>query len=189
MLFSNALRSGGGGGMTSSAGRCGRQVRTLCVLALLVPLWFVVTAVPADASCAPPPPASSAQRFTGVVVSVSDQGRTATVRTDDGRTVTVTGRGDPSGAITSVDRTYTAGARYEFHPLNDASPYRDNACTATRELSSTGGAAAGPVDGNSRGSGPVVWGAAALIVVLLVLGALGVRRRATRAHPAAAPRS
>ena len=174
--------------MTSSAGRCGRQVRTLCVLALLVPLWFVVTAVPADASCAQPP-ASSAQRFTGVVVSVSDQGRTATVRTDDGRTVTVTGRGDPSGAITSVDRTYTAGARYEFHPLNDASPYRDNACTATRELSSTGGAAAGPVDGNSRGSGPVVWGAAALIVVLLVLGALGVRRRATRAHPAAAPRS
>ena len=49
-------------------------------------------------------------------------------------------RGDPdtcgfANTYTSVDRRYSLGGRYEFHPLNNQSPYSDNACTATRQLS------------------------------------------------------
>ncbi len=58
----------------------------------------------------------------------------ATVRTVDGQTVKVLGTPAPAG-ITSVDRSYAVGATYEFHPVNDAEPYEDNACTATERLS------------------------------------------------------
>lgn len=34
----------------------------------------------------------------------------------------------------SADRTYTVGAHYEFHPRNDAPPYRDDICTATHPI-------------------------------------------------------
>jgi hypothetical protein len=65
---------------------------------------------------------------------VASNGRVATVRTDDGRTVLVIGTPDPGAQATSVDRTFAVGARYEFHPVNDAPPYQDNACTATHEI-------------------------------------------------------
>ena len=79
--------------------------------------------------------------------------------TDEGRTVTVnggpsgTGTGTDTNTATSVDRTYRPGVRYEFHPLNAASPYQDNACTATRAI--------GGASGESRlpeGTSPVASG-------------------------------
>jgi hypothetical protein len=88
---------------------------------------------PAAASCSFPP-RESPYRFAGVVLATDDGGRTATVRAEAGRIVTVVGAEGGTGAFTSVDRTYKVGARYEFHPLNNSDPYRDNACTATRAL-------------------------------------------------------
>jgi hypothetical protein len=46
---------------------------------------------------------------------------------------------------TSVDRAFQVGGRYEFHPLNAAGPYRDNACTATHLIGGAG------VDGDGQG--------------------------------------
>ena len=50
----------------------------------------IFTAAPANASCAFPAK-TSAYHFTGTVTAVENAGRTATVRTDDGRTVIVRG--------------------------------------------------------------------------------------------------
>ena len=72
----------------------------------------------------------SPHAFMGEVLSVTADGKVATVRADDGTTVEVIG-GPSGGSVTSVDRTYEVGVRYEFHPVNDHSPYRDNICTAT----------------------------------------------------------
>jgi hypothetical protein len=47
-----------------------------------------------------------------------------------GRTVTVRGSDVEGTAATTVDRTFEVGVRYEVHPLEDASPCRDDACTA-----------------------------------------------------------
>ena len=109
-------------------------------------------AVPAMASCVTPSPVSPAV-FTGTVLSTGHDGRTARVRTDDGREVTVNG-GPSEGGATNVDRRYEPGTRYEFHPVNTADPYEDNICTATHVVApltpaSTGaGSAAEPsVDG------------------------------------------
>jgi hypothetical protein len=158
----------------------------------LVGAAVLMTATPARASCVLPARVSS-YRFTGTVTSVEHGGRTATVRTDDGRTVTVNGGGgDRPEVVTSVDRTYEKGARYEFHPLNDASPYRDNACTATHRIepvataagesgastTTAGGARTRP---DARGGRAVsLWlggtGVAALLAVAGVV--LLIRRRA-----------
>ncbi|WP_104106189.1 hypothetical protein [Nocardioides sp. 616] len=62
----------------------------------------------------------------------------AEVVTDEAATVTVQGTKDRtwfSNSYSSSDRRYALGGRYEFHPLNDDSPYSDNACTATRQVS------------------------------------------------------
>lgn len=117
------------------------------VLGGLVVAAATVTAVggPAAASCAQPPK-ESPYAFTGTVTKVGNGDRLATVRTEDGRLVTVVGTPDENSGATTVDRTYVVGARYRFHPLNDESPYRDNACTATTQLGaapSPSGAAAG----------------------------------------------
>ena len=89
----------------------------------------------AHASCAlqgPPSP----NVFTGTVVATRSNGRIATVRTVDGRTVVVRGTTvDSDTTATSVDRNYRVGGRYEFHPYNAASPFGDDACTQTRLLS------------------------------------------------------
>jgi hypothetical protein len=97
----------------------------------------LTSAQPASASCVSTP-LSSAYRFTGTVTHVSNAGRTATVRTDDGRTVTVRGsQVERENAASTVDRAYQMGVRYEFHPVNGASPFQDNACTATHPIAAT----------------------------------------------------
>ena len=102
----------------------------LAALAWVAP-WSLV---PAAGSCAEIQ-RRSPYAFTGVVVSTQSNGRVATVRTDVGTTVQVRGTPDSGSGATSVDRSYEVGARYEFHPLNDSSPYEDNACTFTHLLS------------------------------------------------------
>jgi hypothetical protein len=163
-----------------------RLAARLLAAALLVGVIVVSTAGPAAASCALPR-ATSAYTFTGTVLSVELQGRVAHVKTDDGRTVIVRGTDATAhNEVTSVDRTYRAGVRYEFHPVNATDPYQDNACTATREISSptrAAGAAPSASDpgGGSRGSlvGGAVLAVAAATAVGSVLWLL--RRRATGA--------
>lgn len=81
------------------------------------------------ASCGPTPPASPVV-FTGTVLWTQRDGRVAHVRTDTGQRVTVIGTPSSDG-VTTVDRTYEVGARYEFHPLNATDPFQDNSCTRT----------------------------------------------------------
>ena len=171
-----------------------RRLVASLAASLLAAALTILVAPTASASCAVPP-MDSPYAFTGTVVEVSDGGREATVRRDDGRTVTVRGSESP-GAITSVDRTYAVGARYEFHPLNGSEPYRDNLCTATRQLS--GPAPAAPAAENDSSlpswlpydpqSGVVSWVAAAGVLIgVLAVGVVGVRwatRRAVRSRPA-----
>ncbi len=103
----------------------------------LTALFLLGSAGVADASCVAPP-ATSASSFTGTVLATQNKDRIAQVRTDAGAEVTVLGTESPdANSASSVDRTFRTGARYEFHPLNEASPFRDNACTATRQLTAT----------------------------------------------------
>lgn len=129
----------------------------------------------ASASCAGTP-TSSQYAFVGTVERTESDGRIAFVRTEDGRNVAVFGGQARAGTGSSDDRTYDVGATYEFHPRNDASPFRDGACTATHLLSSgppardDGAAVQPPADGSA--SGPVVAVAvttSALVVLLLML--------------------
>jgi hypothetical protein len=157
----------------------------LRALAMLVAVGVPVllAAAPAYASCALPPRVS-AHPFTGTVVSVSNAGRTASVRTDDGRIVVVHGsEADQPGAFSSVDRTYEVGARYEFHPINDADPYQDNVCTATHPiLASASARPAGPAtpsraDGDPAGGSGVGWIAAGAVALVTVVGLWLLKRR------------
>jgi hypothetical protein len=70
------------------------------------------------------------------------------------------------------------GIRYEFHPINNGSPYQDNACTATHEV------AGGPVPEAPRQGGSVGWwrwlAVAGVVVVASAVVVVGVRRRAVR---------
>lgn len=118
------------------------RVAATVVLGLAVTLAL---AGPARASCAGPP-TDSPYAFTGTVVEVEKDGRVAHVVLDNGRTVVVQGSPElRDGTATSVDRRFAAGARYEFHPFNDTSPFQDNACSATRQLA---GPTPGPVEPN-----------------------------------------
>ena len=95
-------------------------------------------ATPAAASCATDSPEPSPNAFLETVVGTSEGGRVAEVITDEGETVTVQGKADTawsSHSYSSVDRRYSLGGRYEFHPPNDDSPYSDNACIDTRQVS------------------------------------------------------
>jgi hypothetical protein len=136
-------------------------------------------------------PRESPYRFTGTVTGVDNAGRRASVRTDDGRTVTVVGS-DAAGpnAATSVDRAFQLDGRYEFHPLNAASPYRDNACTATHLIGGAGVHRDGRVlpRAGEGGQRPVWWrlgGAAVVVVMLAAAGAWLVRRWLRRRRPIA----
>jgi hypothetical protein len=126
----------------------------ILTIPLIATAVSIATAGVAAASCAGPP-APSSHAFTGTALAVEHEGRVATVKTDDGRTVVVRGTPNESG-FTSVDRTYTVGARYEFHPVNATNPFEDNACTATRMIAAGEGV---PVDaedaGNATGGGAV----------------------------------
>ncbi|MBW3638272.1 MAG: hypothetical protein KY451_00230 [Actinobacteria bacterium] len=104
----------------------------------LTALFLLGSAGVADASCVLPP-TTSASTFTGIVLTAQNRDRIAQVRTDAGAEVMVLGTESPdANSASSVDRTFVPGARYEFHPANDASPFRDNACTATRQLTGPG---------------------------------------------------
>lgn len=104
----------------------------------LTALFLLGSAGVADASCVLPP-TTSASSFTGTVLTTQNRDRIARVRTDAGAEVTVLGTESPdANSASSVDRTFVPGARYEFHPVSDASPFRDNACTATRRLTGPG---------------------------------------------------
>jgi hypothetical protein len=71
----------------------------------------------------------------GTVISTEKKDHIATLITDHGQRVTVLGtEGGFPKSFRSHDRRYALGGRYEFHPLNSESPYRDNICTATYQL-------------------------------------------------------
>ena len=143
---------------------------------------------PARASCAGSP-ADSPNAFTGTVLEVEKDGRVAHVVLDSGRRVVVHGSPELGGrTATSVDRHFVAGARYEFHPFNDSSPFQDNACTATRQLA---GPTPEPVEPNEdrlpgwlpvdEQAGPagyaMVGGGLLLLATLVGLIRLAARRR------------
>lgn len=132
---------------------------------------------PAFASCATDKPARSPAAFTGVVTSTKSHGRIATVRTDTGATVKVVGTPDTGSGATSVDRTYEVGGRYEFHPTNDASPFQDNACTATRLLSMT---SPPPTTTSGLQGSPMKVAALTALLVGGVTAAVAVSRRTSR---------
>jgi hypothetical protein len=159
-----------------------RPYRAVAVLVATAALagWPSTAAV---GSCAGPP-SPSPHAFTATVVDTEAAGRVATVVTDDGETLTVTGAED-RGSVTSVDRQYAVGGRYEFHPINSEAPYRDNACTATRQLSgptAQGAPSAGllpgwlPVDEQAGPAGLALFFGPLLAGALVVVG-LVVRAR------------
>jgi hypothetical protein len=113
-----------------------RRLRTAAAVPVLVAAILELTGTPAAASCVAPP-AQSPYAFTGTVVSTRADDRIAYVVTDDWQVVEVWGTSD-TASFTSVDRTCRVGSRYEFHPLNDSSPYQDNICTATHEVDLSG---------------------------------------------------
>lgn len=138
---------------------------------------IALTGAPAAASCAGPPQ-DSTHAFTGTVTALRWEGRLATVVTEAGDTVEV--RGTPGGAhsVTSVDREFQLGARYEFHPENGASPYQDNACTATHKIAGAAhGAATGPAAGPSSPAAPLAAGLGVALLLAAVPGVLIARRR------------
>lgn len=170
-----------------------KYLRIVLALPLLVAALIAATGAPASASCAGSP-SPSPHMFKGTVVSTGSEGRIAQVVTDDGREVEVRGTPDASG-VTSVDRTYRAGARYEFHPVNSGSPYEDNACTATRELSgpvrSDESAEVTPAGGGDDGQSvlglPIVLALTMLAAAATTTVAVGIirRRRSPQRHLAA----
>ena len=150
---------------------------------------LVGTAPEASASCAAPPPVSPLV-FTGTVVSTERDGLVAKVRTDDGRRVEVVGTPSTTG-MTSVDRTFEVGARYEFHPLNETSPFQDNACTDTHVIAAPTTTAKATPDAARRqpasGDGPSGAGTVAAIggtgaAIVLVAALVIWRRRNARSE-------
>jgi hypothetical protein len=98
---------------------------------------------------------------------------------------------DEPNAATSVDRTYRAGAKYEFHPLNDTSPYQDNACTATHLIGANSPDPSGPAASGDPSTS--LWLAISAAAILLTGTGLWLLRRRTsssaagrREEPAAA---
>ena len=170
----------------------------LVVLTLLVAMCSVTSPTPARASCSGHPPRSPAA-FIGVVVQTRSKGRIATVRTAAGATVEVVGTpATEESEGTSVDRTFEVGARYQFHPVNNASPYEDNDCTATRLLSrapSPAASTAAPTPAERHTGTPTVapgFSARTLLLIAVVIGAIEtagllLRRRRLRARAARVP--
>jgi hypothetical protein len=159
----------------SWSARTAAAVLLLTLLAATAQGW----SAPAVASCVTEG-LRSPWAFEGVVSTVRSERRIATVRTYDGSTVEV--RGGSPRAMTSVDRTFEPGGRYEFHPVNDSSPFEDNSCTATRLLSVGPVPAAAPGSSSNR---PQTVALVAIVTVgLLALTGLVARRSRRRVHPA-----
>ena len=162
-------------------------MRARLAVPALVTLLLVGLPGTAHASCAEAP-TDSPYAFTGTVLSVDADGRLAQVRRDDGSRVDV--RGGPvlrEGLATSVDRTFTEGGRYEFHPRNASSPFQDDACTATQQLSGPRPAPVEPrddrlpawiaIDEQAGLGGYAVGAAAGLLVLAAVTAALAFMSR------------
>lgn len=168
--------------------------------ALLSGVLLPVSSGTAQASCAGPPEPSP-HAFTGTVIDTDEHDRVATVVTDAGRQVQVLGTKDPSwftNSYSSTDRRYALGARYEFHPLNEETPYRDNTCTATTHLAGPELAPDAPsrqylpgwlpVDEQAGPAGYLLFGAAAALPIAAVAAVLRWRHRRSRApRPAEQP--
>ena len=104
------------------------------LVAVLLFAAAVASEPPAYASCATEAMVSP-YAFVGTVISTERKDHVATVITDSGQRVTVLGtEGGFAESFRSTDRRYALGGRYEFHPLDGESPYRDNICTATQQL-------------------------------------------------------
>lgn len=103
----------------------------------LVTLLLLAAPGAASASCATDRPPASPYAFVGTVIDTAKDNRVATVITDEGEQVKVVGTpasGWFATGVSSTDRRYALGGRYEFHPVNASDPYQDNICTATRKL-------------------------------------------------------
>ena len=122
-----------------------RRQLHLLVMTLPLALWLLVPA-PAAASCAMPIPIEQAIRdsqvvLVGTVTSTENDGRWATVEVheiwkgpDLPATTTVLGGPEP-GTASSVDRSFTAGARYLFVlSIDERGQLHDNSCSATTEM-------------------------------------------------------
>jgi hypothetical protein len=135
--------------------------------------------VSAGAAECPGTPSASPYSFTGTVTQVRSHGLIATVRTEGGQNVEVRS-GRSADSTTSEARRYAVGGVYEFHPTNSTSPFIDDACTATRQLS-------GPQYDPSMDSGGIPFGPplffAALFFALLI-GIPWLVRRGRRQPPA-----
>jgi len=165
------------------------------VLVAVLIIGAVGGAPAAYASCATEATASP-YAFIGTVISTAKKDHVATVIIDNGRRVTVLGTegGDWFSGFSSTDRRYALGGRYEFHPINAESPYVDNICTATHQLTGPGLQPLEPVQeflpswlpadeqaglvGYLLFFGPVAAG----IVLLVVVGRKAHRRFTTRAE-------
>lgn len=152
----------------------------------LVGASLLTSTAQASAPCVPDP-AASPHAFVGTVSSTERDGRLAHVDTIDGRAVIVVGSPSETG-VTSVDRIYEVGVRYEFHPLTEESPFEDNACTRTRVLASASGTTPSerrPDDAVGRGSSLPVGVLAAVLVggaALALTASFVVLRRSRRNH-------
>lgn len=169
------------------------------VASLLAMAWLLAPAR-VSASCAEFPPleehlARAGVVFVGTVVSVADDGRTATVAVEEvwrgpalPAEVTVHGSFDPVG-FTSVDRSFEDGTRYLFAPAVSDGRLQDDSCTATRpwtdELAGLRPATVAtpePIPTTEEGGGggtiPV-----ALIVAAIVIAVVGGSLIAFRARP------
>jgi hypothetical protein len=106
------------------------RLGVLLALAVALTTWLVPAQAALASSCVSSA-GTSPYTFTGKVDRVELDGRKAFVTTSNGREVIVLG----FEASRNIEpRTYLAGETYEFHPTNDASPFRDNGCTATRAV-------------------------------------------------------
>ncbi len=128
--------------------------------------------------------------FVGTVVATSNGDREATVRVEsiwrgpDLLTyVRISGTPEPGGH-TDVDRTYQAGKRYLFVPVNSSSPFQDNNCTATQlyttALASQAPSEARPPQPGGDPSPPrpnLPWIAIGVLMLLVTLGLAGWRLR------------
>jgi hypothetical protein len=172
------------------------------VMTVPLALWLLVPA-PAAASCAMPIPIEQAIRdsqvvLVGTVTSTENDGRWATVEVheiwkgpDLPATTTVLGGPGP-GTASSVDRSFTAGARYLFVvSIDERGQLHDNSCSATTEMGAGDNKlrpaefrTPSPVeasDADSDVSGLVNAGVVALVVaaVLLVAGLLARGRQSS----------
>lgn len=150
---------------------------------------------PSIVGCAPTSLASALTVFTGRVVSVTNESRTATVSVDRvhrggpvSARVEVRGtRAESSGIVSAIDRTYAVGAEYVFAPQYGGDPrFEETACSPTRPRSADTDAAYPPSAGREPAPGgasttdgratlPLVLGVAGGVALLAVL-VFGPRR-------------